>query len=169
MLLEGYSQRSGYEPFTATQAQRVPTPFPPPGAGRGWAGEGGRPCPRGWGVYLFAHLLIVPTCSGKEDHLLGYHVGPRSQSSQPPAPSPLPRGEGPRSRCASLQRGCKGLAAGRGWGGCVGSVTHSVPLLLGGGGVAKGMLPCLLVPKKEPAHGLHPRFVVAEITSKRGC
>ena len=49
----------------------------------------------------------------------------------------------------------------------MGSVTHSVPLLLGGGGVAKGMLPCLLVPKKEPAHGLHPRFVVAEIWADR--
>ena len=34
---------------------------------------------------------------------------------------------------------------------------------LGGGGAAKGLLPCFLVPNREPAHGLHSRFVVAEI------
>ena len=76
MSPEGYSERSRCEPFTATQAQRAPTPFTPPGAG-----EGGRPRPMGGGVYLFAHLLVVPTCLGKEDHLLGYHAGPKSQSS----------------------------------------------------------------------------------------
>ena len=61
------------------------------------------------------------------------------------------------------------MPGGRGGGCCVGSVTHSVPLLLGGGGggVAKGMLPCLLVPKREPAHGLHPRFVLADIWADR--
>ena len=92
MLPEGYSQRSSREPFTATQAQRAPTPFPPPGAegGGGWAGEGERPRPMGGGVYFFAHLLVVPTCLGKEDHLLGYHAGPRPQSSRPPASTPLP-------------------------------------------------------------------------------
>ena len=39
MSPEGYSQRSSCEPFTATQAQRAPTPFPPPGA-EGGAGQG---------------------------------------------------------------------------------------------------------------------------------
>ena len=90
MSPEGYSQQSSCEPFTATQAQRARTPFPPLGGGGGWAGEGGQPRPMGGGVYLFAHLLVVPTCLGKEDHLLGYHAGPRSQSSRAPAPSPLP-------------------------------------------------------------------------------
>ena len=33
----------------------------------------------------------------------------------------------------------------------------------GGGGVAKGLLPCFTVPNREAAHGLHPRVVVAEI------
>ena len=31
----------------------------------------------------------------------------------------------------------------------------------GGGGAAKGPAPDLLVPNGGPAHGLHPRFVVA--------
>ena len=36
-----------------------------------------------------------------------------------------------------------------------------------GKGAAKGLLPCFLVPKREPAHGLHPRFVVAHIWANR--
>ena len=40
----GYSQRSSYEPFTATQAQRAPTPFPPLGAEGGGAGQGKGGC-----------------------------------------------------------------------------------------------------------------------------
>ena len=56
--------------------------------GAGWGGGCGLVLQGG--SYLFAHLLIVSTCSGKEDHLLGYHAGPRSQSSRPPAPPPPP-------------------------------------------------------------------------------
>ena len=33
----------------------------------------------------------------------------------------------------------------------------------GGGEGATGLLPCFLVSNRQPAHGLHPRFVVAEI------
>ena len=79
MSPEGYSQRSSCDPFIATQAQRAPTLFPPPGA---WGGGGARPM--GEGVYLFAYLLVVPTCLGKEDHLLGYH--PKVLDLQRPPP-----------------------------------------------------------------------------------
>ena len=40
MSPKGYSQRSSCEPFTATQVQRAPTPFPPPGAEGGGLGRG---------------------------------------------------------------------------------------------------------------------------------
>ena len=58
---------------------------------------------------------------------------------------------------------------GRGRGGA-GPAFSPALFLLGGGGVgaAKGLLSCFLVPKGEPAHGLHPRFVVAEIWADRG-
>ena len=91
MSLEGYSQQSSCEPFTATRAQGALTPFPHPvGMGGGMDRVGGQPRPMGGGVYLFAYLLIIPTCLGKEDHRRGYNVGPRSQSSQPQVPSLLP-------------------------------------------------------------------------------
>ena len=82
--------------------------------------------PMGGGVYLFAHLLVVPTCLVKEDNLLGSHAcarpsslntstcanttpctqvqlwvtpGGRSVSSWPLPPPPPPNGE---ARCGAL-------------------------------------------------------------------
>ena len=57
-------------------------------------------------------------------------------------------------------------AQGRGWGlgGGVLCQRHKHPTPGGGGGGgSKSRPPCFLVPKGGPAHGLHPRFVVAEI------
>ena len=58
---------------------------------------------------------------------------------------------------------------GGGQGGGLRGVSHPFgpASIKGGGGLAKGKLPCLLVPKREPAHSLHPRFVVAEIWADR--
>ena len=47
--------------------------------GAGWGGGGGS---GGW-VYLL-------TCLGEEDHLLGYHAGPRSQHTHRSASAPCP-------------------------------------------------------------------------------
>ena len=69
---------------------------------------------------------------------------------------------------SACSEGAKDVPGGRGWG--LRGVSHPFgPASVGGGGgVAKGMLPCLLLPKREPAHGLRPRFVVAEIWADRG-
>ena len=40
------------------------------------------------------------------------------------------------------------------------------PASIGAGG-GEGLLPCFLLPKREPAHGLHPCFAVAEIWADR--
>ena len=111
-------------------------------------------------VYLSVHWPMVFTCLGEEDHLLGYHAGPRSRHSRHSASAHFPRGEGPRSPCAGLQLGCEGiLGAGGG-----GSPFGPAPFLFGGGGRgSKKSAPEFPGPQGEPAHGLHPRFVVAEI------
>ena len=57
--------------------------------GRRLGGGGG--LSGGW-VYLSVHWLMVPTCLGEEDHLLGYHVGPTSQHTRRSAFAPLRQG-----------------------------------------------------------------------------
>ena len=58
-----------------------------------------------------------------------------------------------------------------GAGGGGGSPFGPAPFLLGGGGGrgSKKSAPQFPGPQGEPAHGLHPRFVVAEIWADRGC
>ena len=53
------------------------------------AGGGGGGLSGGW-VYLSVHWLMVLTCLGEEDHLLGYHAGPRSQHTRRSASAPFP-------------------------------------------------------------------------------
>ena len=138
MPLRGNSRWSSCEPFTATtfsvpKGTNFVNPYPLEGGGL-------RPHPRGGRFHLFVHLLVVPICSGKEDHPLGYHVGPRSQSSCPPAPSaPSMRGGTLFAMSEPAARRAKGVLGAGGWG-CVGSVAHPVPFLLGGRGwwIAKG-------------------------------
>ena len=62
-------------------------------------------------------------------------------------------------------RGFAGVGAGRGPGG--GCFWWLGPVG-GGGGAAKWHAPGLLVPNGGPAHGLRPRFVVAQIWADRG-
>ena len=45
---------------------------------------------------------------------------------------------------------------------------RSGPISVGGGGGSKRSAPLFPGPQGEPAHGLHPRFVVAEIWADRG-
>ena len=56
----------------------------------------------------------------------------------------------------------------RGGGGGAGPAFGPAPFLLGGGGGSKRSAPLFPGPQEEPAHGLHPRFVVAEIWADRG-
>ena len=55
-----------------------------------------------------------------------------------------------------------------GGGGGAGPAFGPAPFLLGGGGGSKRSAPLFPGPQGEPAHGLHPRFVVAEIWADRG-
>ena len=59
---------------------------------------------------------------------------------------------------------------GGGGGGGAGPAFGPAPFLLGGegGGGSKRSAPLFPGPQGEPAHGLHPRFVVAEIWADRG-
>ena len=52
-------------------------------------------------------------------------------------------------------------------GGGAGLAFGPAPFLLGGGGGSKRSAPLFPGPQGEPAHGLHPRFVVAEIWADR--
>ena len=54
-----------------------------------------------------------------------------------------------------------------GGGGGAGPAFGPAPFLLGGGGASKRSAPLFPGPQGEPAHGLHPRFVVAEIWADR--
>ena len=54
-----------------------------------------------------------------------------------------------------------------GGGGGAGPAFGPAPFLLGGGGGSKRSAPLFPGPQGEPAHGLHPRFVVAEIWADR--
>ena len=58
-------------------------------------------------------------------------------------------------------------ACGGGGGGCW-ACFRSGPISVGGGGGSKRSAPLFPGPQEEPAHGLHPRFVVAEIWADRG-
>ena len=53
-----------------------------------------------------------------------------------------------------------------GGGGCW-ACFRSGPISVGGGGGSKRSAPLFPGPQEEPAHGLHPRFVVAEIRADR--
>ena len=55
-----------------------------------------------------------------------------------------------------------------GGGGCAGPAFGLAPFLLGGGRGSKRSAPLFPGPQGEPAHSLHPRFVVAEIWADRG-
>ena len=57
-------------------------------------------------------------------------------------------------------------ACGGGGGGCW-ACFRSGPISVGGGGGSKRSAPLFPGPQEEPAHGLHPRFVVAEIWADR--
>ena len=54
-----------------------------------------------------------------------------------------------------------------GGGGCAGPAFGPAPFLLWGGRGSKRSAPLFPGPQGEPAHGLHPRFVVAEIWADR--
>ena len=53
-------------------------------------------------------------------------------------------------------------------GGGAGSAFGPAPFLLGGGRGSKKSAPLFPGPQGEPAHGQHPRFVVAEVWADRG-
>ena len=55
-----------------------------------------------------------------------------------------------------------------GEGGMCWACFRSGPISVGGGGGSKRSAPLFPGPQGEPAHGLHPRFVVAEIWADRG-
>ena len=55
----------------------------------------------------------------------------------------------------------------RGGGGGCWACFRSGPISVGGGGGSKRSAPLFPGPQEEPAHGLHPRFVVAEIWADR--
>ena len=55
----------------------------------------------------------------------------------------------------------------RGGGGGCWACFRSGPISVGGGGGSKRSAPLFPGPHEEPAHGLHPRFVVAEIWADR--
>ena len=61
----------------------------------------------------------------------------------------------------------EGVRACGGGGGCW-ACFRSGPISVGGGGGSKRSAPLFPGPHEEPAHGLHPRFVVAEIWADRG-
>ena len=65
-----------------------------------------------WMSLPVRYWFVVLTCLGEEDHLLGYHAGPRSQHTRRLASAPFPRGVGLRSPCVSLQCGCEGMRGG---------------------------------------------------------
>ena len=56
----------------------------------------------------------------------------------------------------------RGGGGGGGW-----ACFRSGPISVGGGGGSKRSAPLFPGPQEEPAHGLHPRFVVAEIWADR--
>ena len=60
----------------------------------------------------------------------------------------------------------EGVRACGGGGGCW-ACFRSGPISVGGGGGSKRSAPLFPGPHEEPAHGLHPRFVVAEIWADR--
>ena len=60
----------------------------------------------------------------------------------------------------------EGARACGGGGGCW-ACFRSGPISVGGGGGSKRSAPLFPGPQEEPAHGLHPRFVVAEIWADR--
>ena len=55
-----------------------------------------------------------------------------------------------------------------GGGGVLGLLSVRPHFCWGGGGGSKRSAPLFPGPQGEPAHGLHPRFVVAEIWADRG-
>ena len=61
----------------------------------------------------------------------------------------------------------EGVRACGGGGGCW-ACFRSGPISVGGGGGSKRSAPLFPGPHEEPAHGLHPRFVVAQIWADRG-
>ena len=111
----------------------VEAPCPGPSdSAKGVLGEGESTC-------------SLSTCSGKEDHLLGYHAGPRSQVLILQRPPPFREGRGLARHVPACSKDAKDVLGPGGGGGRVGPVTLSVPLLLGRGWPAKDPLPCLKV------------------------
>ena len=62
---------------------------------------------------------------------------------------------------------CEGARACGGGGGVCWARFRSGPISVGGGRGSKRSAPLFPGPQGEPAHGLHPRFVVAEIWADR--
>ena len=162
MSPQGYSQQSSCEPFTATQAQRAPTPFPPPGAeGGGGAGQG-----KESGLVLWegesTYSLICSSSPLVWERRTTCWVTMRLPDPKVldlQRPTLFREGRELAQDVPACSEGAKGVPGG------LSRVIHPFgPASVGGGGkgAAKGLLPCFLVPR-EPAHGLHPRFVVAEI------
>ena len=145
------------EPFTAStfQALRAPTPCTLPIGGAGWGRGGGRvvdgsTCP-----------FIGSWCSLVWERRTTCWVTMRV-----PDPNilvvrrPLPFREGEDlnhhvSACSEGARAC--------WGGGGRACFRSGPTSVGGGRGSKRSAPLFPSPQGEPAHGLYPRFVVAEI------
>ena len=151
MSPEGYSRQCSCEPFTATQAEQSPTPFPPSGAegGRG-AGQG-----KGSGLVLWegestCSLICWSSPLVWERRTTCWVtmrvLNPKVLDLQ--RPRPFREGRTSLKLCqpaARVPRACRG--------GCVGLVSHSVPLPLGGQGGSKRSAP--LFP--GPQQGTSPR------------
>ena len=157
--LKGYPQRSSCEPFTAStfQALGAPTPYTPPVGGAGWGGGfrvvDGSTCP-----------FIGSWCSLVWERRTTCWVTMRVPDPNILVVRRLPPFREGRdldhhvSACSEGARACWGGAGCR-------ACFWSGPISVGGVGAAKGQLfPGL---QGEPAHGLHPRFVVAEIWADR--
>ena len=134
MSLKGHSQRSS-EPFTATQSQRAPIPFPSWGRERGGcAGEGG-------GLVLWEGestcSLICSSSPFVWERRTTCWVNMRVPDPKVldlQHPPPIREARDLARQVPACSKGAKGMPGAKGEWGCVGPVTHSVPLLWGGGG-----------------------------------
>ena len=100
-------------------------------------------------VYLSVHWLVMLTCLGEEDHLLGPNL---LVVQRPP---PFHEGRDLNHYVSACSEGAGGMGGGGGF--------LVRPHFCWGGRGSKRAAPLFPGLQGAPAHSLHPRFVVAEI------